>query len=240
MAGYVRGGRRPEILETFTRHVAERGYDRANFGDVAAELGLSKGTIVHHFGTKDRMLAEVQERYMRARLAEAHALFARLPGAEARIAALVHAGVRYSAREPATTVAFQREVVRLVDQPGMESARALRDSYRDLVVGVLHDGEADGTFTPGDARLRSLQMFGSLHWMWTWFDPAGRLPPGAVAAEFALTLLRGLGVDEAAARAAADPAGPVAGAVDSVVGVVGAAPAVLSGWEPGSSEPTSA
>jgi AcrR family transcriptional regulator len=217
MVGQVRGGRRSEILETFTRHVAERGYDRANFGDVAAELGMSKGTIVHHFGTKDRMLAEVQERYMRARLAEAHALFARLPGAEERIAALVHAGVRYSADEPATTVAFQREVVRLVDQPGMESARALRDSYRDLVVGVLRDGEADGTFVPGDARLRSLQMFGSLHWMWTWFDPAGRLAPDEVAAEFALTLLRGLGVGETAARDAADPAGAVATAVDGVL-----------------------
>jgi AcrR family transcriptional regulator len=213
MAGYARGGRRREILETFTRHVAQRGYDRANFGDVASELGLSKGTIVHHFGTKDRMLAEVQETYMRRRLAEAHELFARLATPAERVAAFVHAGLRYSADEPRTTVAFQREVVRLVDQPGMESARALRDAYRDLVVGVLRDGEADGSFLPGDARLRSLQMFGSLHWMWTWFDPAGRLPPGDVAAEFALTLLRGLGVDESAARRAADPAGPVAGAV---------------------------
>ncbi|MCD2192771.1 TetR/AcrR family transcriptional regulator [Actinomycetospora endophytica] len=217
MAGHARGGRRSEILGTFTRHVAERGYDGANFSDVAAELGMSKGTIVHHFGTKDRMLAEVQERYMRTRLAEANALFARLPGAAERIAALVHAGVRYSADEPATTVAFQREVVRLVDRPGMESARALRDAYRDLVVGVLRDGEADGTFVPGDARLRSLQMFGSLHWMWTWFDPDGRLEPGAVAAEFALTLLRGLGVAETAARDAADPAGAVAAAVDGVL-----------------------
>jgi AcrR family transcriptional regulator len=229
MAGYARGGRRSEILETFTRHVAERGYDRANFGDVATELGMSKGTIVHHFGTKDRMLAEVQERYMRTRITEARELLARLPGAEQRIAALVHAGVRYSADEPATTVAFQREVVRLVDQPGMESARALRDSYRDLVVGVLQDGEVDGTFVPGDARLRSLQMFGSLHWMWTWFDPAGRLAPEAVAAEFALTLLRGLGVGEAAARAAADPAGEVAATVDEIVT---AAPAPLSAPAP--------
>lgn len=225
MAGYARGGRRQEILETFTRHVAERGYDRANFGDVASELGMSKGTIVHHFGTKDRMLAEVQEGYMRRRLAEAGELLARLSAPAERVAAFVHAGVRYSADEPHTTVAFQREVVRLVDQPGMASARALRDAYRDLVVGVLRDGEIDGSFVPGDARLRSLQMFGSLHWMWTWFDPDGRLTPGEVAAEFALTLLRGLGVEESAARRAADPAGAVAGAVDEVVA---ATPALLS------------
>ncbi|MDD7965818.1 TetR/AcrR family transcriptional regulator [Actinomycetospora lemnae] len=214
--GRARGGRRDEILTTFTRHVAERGYDRANFGDVAAELGMSKGTIVHHFGTKDRMLAEVQERYMRRRLDEAHAFLGRLGAPDERVAAFVHAGVRYSTHEPATTVAFQREVVRLTDEPGMETARAQRDAYRDLVVAVLQDGVEAGVFVPGDARLRSLQMFGSLHWMWTWFDPAGRLRPEDVAAEFCRTLLRGLGVGEERVSAAADPAGSVARCVAEV------------------------
>lgn len=216
--GRARGGRRDEILTTFTRLVAERGYDRANFGDVAAELGMSKGTIVHHFGTKDRMLAEVQERYMGRRLDEAHAFLARLPAPEERIAAFVHAGVRYSTLEPTTTVAFQREVVRLTDEPGMETAWAQRDAYRDLVVAVLREGEAAGVFVPGDARLRSLQMFGSLHWMWTWFDPTGRLRPEDVAAEFCRTLLRGLGVPDASGAAASDPHGPVAACVAEVVG----------------------
>lgn len=214
--GRPRGGRRDEILATFTRHVAERGYDRANFGDVATELGMSKGTIVHHFGTKDRLLAEVQERYMTRRLEEAHAFLARLPAPEQRLAAFIHAGVRYSTHEPATTVAFQREVVRLTDEPGMETARAQRDAYRDLVVGVLREGEEAGLFVPGDARLRSLQMFGSLHWMWTWFDPHGRLRPEDVAAEFSRTLLRGLGVPDELGAAAADPAGPVARCVAQV------------------------
>ena len=45
-------GRYHEILESFTRHIAEIGYHDVNFGMVAAELGITKGTIVHHFGTK--------------------------------------------------------------------------------------------------------------------------------------------------------------------------------------------
>ena len=48
-------GRRGEILDAFVRYVAERGYDRTNMGDIADELGMSKGTIVHHFGTKAQM-----------------------------------------------------------------------------------------------------------------------------------------------------------------------------------------
>ncbi len=54
-------GRYNEILDTFTRHIAEIGYDGVNFGLVAKELGVSKGTIVHHFGTKDRILAALHE-----------------------------------------------------------------------------------------------------------------------------------------------------------------------------------
>jgi TetR/AcrR family transcriptional regulator, cholesterol catabolism regulator len=216
-SGRVRGGRRAEILTTFTRHVAERGYDRANFGDVAAELGMSKGTIVHHFGTKDRMLAEVQESYMRGSLAQARAVLDRLGRPEQRLAAFVHLGIRYQADDPSTTVAFQREVARLTDTPDMATARALRDEYRDMVVAVLREGVDAGVFVPGDARLRSLQMFGSLHWMWTWFDPQGRLAPEAVAAEFCRTLLRGLGVPETAVAEAADPDGPAAVCARDVV-----------------------
>ena len=65
------GGRRAAILELFIRSVAERGYDGTNIGDLAAALEISKGTIVHHFTSKDRMLAESHEDYMRRRLAEA-------------------------------------------------------------------------------------------------------------------------------------------------------------------------
>ena len=55
----------------------------------------------------------------------------------------------------------------------METSQALRHEYRELVVGVLAEGTATGEFRPGDDRLRTLQIFGSVHWMWTWFDPAG-------------------------------------------------------------------
>lgn len=54
----ARPGRRDEILATFIRHVADRGYDKTNLGDIATELSMSKGTIVHHFGTKAQMLRD--------------------------------------------------------------------------------------------------------------------------------------------------------------------------------------
>ena len=212
-----RDSRRAAILDAFTRAVAERGYDGTNFGDLAAELGISKGTIVHHFGTKDAMLRELHEGYMRRRLAEVRTVWARLHRPAQRLAAFVLLGVHYQVVDRTATVAFQREVLRFAAAPGMETSLALRDEYRELVESVLAEGTAVGEFRPGDDRLRTLQLFGTVHWMWTWFDPDGPRPVAEVAAYFVDTFLAGVLADSAAAAALADPAGEVAEVVEEAL-----------------------
>jgi len=212
-----RDSRRAAILDAFTRAVADRGYDGTNFGDLATELGISKGTIVHHFGTKDAMLRELHEGYMRRRLAEVRIVWERLTAPEERLAAFVHLGVRYQVVDRAATIAFQREVLRFAAEPGMDTSQALRAEYRRLVERVLADGTAAGTFRPGDDRLRTLQLFGSVHWMWTWFDPDGPRPVAEVAASFVDTFLAGVLVERAGAARLADPDGHVARVVGEAV-----------------------
>jgi TetR/AcrR family transcriptional regulator, cholesterol catabolism regulator len=208
-----RDSRRADILAAFTRAVAERGYDGTNFGDLALELGISKGTIVHHFGTKDAMLRELHEGYMRRRLSEVRVVWERLSRPAERLAAFVHLGVRYQAVDRTATVAFQREVLRFAAAPGMGTSQSLRDQYRELVERVLAEGVSAGEFRPGDDRLRTLQLFGSVHWMWTWFDPAGPSTVAEVARSYVGTFLTGVLVDQSEAAALADPAGRVAGVV---------------------------
>jgi AcrR family transcriptional regulator len=212
-----RDSRRAEILEAFTRSVAQRGYDGTNFGDLAAELGISKGTIVHHFGTKDALLRELHEGYMRRRLAEVRTVWSRLRAPEERLAAFVHLGVRYQVVDRWATVAFQREVVRFSADPGMGTSQALRGEYRELVERVLADGVAAGRFRPGDERLRTLQLFGSVHWMWTWFDPAGPRSVAEVAASFVDTVLAGVLTDPREAPALAARDGEVARVVEEAL-----------------------
>jgi AcrR family transcriptional regulator len=212
-----RDSRRAEILEAFTRAVAERGYDGTNFGDLALELGISKGTIVHHFGTKDAMLRELHEGYMRRRLAEVRVIWERLTRPAERLAAFVLLGVQYQVVDRTATVAFQREVLRFAAEPGMETSQGLRRDYRELVVGVLAEGTAAGEFRPGDDRLRTLQLFGAVHWMWTWFDPDGPRSAAEVAASFVDTFLGGILTDPAAAAGLGNPDGTVARVVADAV-----------------------
>src|ERR1700742_4051324 len=103
-------GRRDEILDAFVRYVAERGYDRTNLGDIADELGMSKGTIVHHFGTKAQMLRELEETHLACELDAQQKVWERLAAPHERIAAMVYTSAPLQVVARNATVASQREV----------------------------------------------------------------------------------------------------------------------------------
>ena len=58
--------KRARILEAATEHFAERGYHDARMGDIAAALGIAKGSIFQHFGSKDGLFFEVYKRAVRS------------------------------------------------------------------------------------------------------------------------------------------------------------------------------
>lgn len=219
MAG---AGRYNEILETFTRYIAELGYDGVNFGLVAKELGVSKGTIVHHFGTKDRILAALHESYMTRRLAELEYLLDELPGPAEQLAAALHAFMLYHVEDRAATVAFQREVVRLAHEESMAKGAQLREQYFRRVRGVVEAGMATGEFRAVDATVDSFLMFGSAQWAWTWFRPDGDQPIEAVGQALVDLVLGSLLVDRDRLPALSDPEGIPAQAVRAAIQKVAA------------------
>jgi AcrR family transcriptional regulator len=58
--------KRARIVEAATQHFAERGYHDARVGDIAAALGIAKGSIFQHFGSKDGLFFEVYKRAVRS------------------------------------------------------------------------------------------------------------------------------------------------------------------------------
>jgi len=55
-------GRRDQIVEAAMRHFAERGYRGAHIEDIAAEVGIAKGTVFLHFGTKEGLFLAAYQR----------------------------------------------------------------------------------------------------------------------------------------------------------------------------------
>jgi len=58
--------KRSSIVEAATLHFAENGYHGARVGDIASGLGIAKGSIFQHFGSKDGLFFEVYKRAVRS------------------------------------------------------------------------------------------------------------------------------------------------------------------------------
>jgi TetR/AcrR family transcriptional regulator len=58
--------KRSRIIESAMKHFAERGYHEARVNDIAAELGIAKGSIFQHFGSKDGLFFEVYKSAVRS------------------------------------------------------------------------------------------------------------------------------------------------------------------------------
>src|SRR5579864_5093938 len=58
--------KRARIVEAAMSHFAERGFHAARVGDIAAELGIAKGSVFQHFKSKDGLFFEVYKKAVRS------------------------------------------------------------------------------------------------------------------------------------------------------------------------------
>jgi AcrR family transcriptional regulator len=188
----ARKSRRGDILRSFTEMVAERGYDEVSVRDVAEALGISKGTVLHHFRSKEALLEQLNAEYMRRRLAEANDFLAGFGDPVDQLQLIVYQLMLSQQDDRAATVAFSREIVRSASEEIMDEVRAMRDEYSTMVIEVIERGIAAGTFTDRDSHLSALQIFGMCNWAWTWFEPGGPQSATEIAHQFCSNLIEGL------------------------------------------------
>jgi TetR/AcrR family transcriptional regulator, cholesterol catabolism regulator len=209
--GRPRAARRPlDIVETFARRVAQHGYADTNYSDIAADLGIAKGTIVHYYATKDRLFAAMHDLYMQRCINQALAIVERLDDPAQQLAGILFSFILYQDIDRDFTVAFQREIATLATHENMANGRRLRGDYIRLVRDVMDAGVRDGAFWSVDVNVYSLLIFGSSHWAWTWFQPDGRLTAVEVGGQLVELVLGSLLIDRGRLAALTDPTGPVA------------------------------
>jgi AcrR family transcriptional regulator len=186
---------REKILETFTEMVADRGYAGAAIAEVAAAVGVSKGTILHHFGNKAALLNEMGVTYIERRDVQlAHAL-ERLDDPVDQFSAVVFCTVLAMRDDRAASRAFAREFSLFQREADLQVARERRKAYADRVAGVIDRCMVMGVLRRDDPSFVLLEVLGMCNWSWTWYRPDGRLSAEDIAERFVRTLLRGLGAD---------------------------------------------
>jgi AcrR family transcriptional regulator len=187
-----RASSRDAILRVFAEHVADRGYADTSLADIATELDLSKGTIVHHFGSKETLLRELHVAYFTRRFAEADFVLAQLGDPVSRLVAMIYALLAAHRDDRAASLACLRELVRYFDGDLTGYVREQRARYMAIVSEIIRDGVDAGAFDTADPKMSALQVFGMCNYAWTWYRPDGPQSVEDIARLFARNILGGL------------------------------------------------
>jgi AcrR family transcriptional regulator len=152
---------RERIVSAAHELIAEGGYVNAAVAAVAARAGIAVGTVYRHFPSKEDLFAEVfREASQREVDAMREAAGARDgAGAGERIAAGTEAFARRALAGRRLAWALLAEPV----DPAVEAERLhFRESYRDVIAGVLREGIAAGELPEQDPEASAAALVGAI------------------------------------------------------------------------------
>jgi AcrR family transcriptional regulator len=149
------------VLEAAEKRFAEKGFDATRMEDVAADSGLSLGTLYSVFSGKPDLMRAVQTTRNREILALAAAAAGREGGPLARLLAAVRAYVEFFASHPEYLQIHLRggHAWGLAGAGSRSRSQAHAwDEGIDLYARLFEAGIAAGVFQPGDPRLLARMM----------------------------------------------------------------------------------
>ena len=184
--------RSEEVYAAALRLFREKGYHATSMQDIAAAVGLYKGSLYHYIDGKEELLAKVFERGMGALLAEVERI-----AADTRLAPSVQLRQVVEAHVAAVATNLDALTVylhewRALAGDSLVNVRGQRERYTHLVAEIVARGVAAGEFRVPDVRIATLGLLGMCNWLCQWYSPNGRLSAREIGARFADMMLDGL------------------------------------------------
>lgn len=176
-----------EILDAAADAFTQQTYDATTLDQIGDALGVTKGSIYHHYRSKAHLFTAVYQRALEMNIATVEPI-ARQPGVRAidRLYRMAYA----HAMQVMKHLSYQRVAVQGLESHLMgrinEEQRArldevisLRDHYEELFVNVLTQAIEAGELPRQHPRLAAKPLFGAINWTTMWYQPR----PGETAAD---------------------------------------------------------
>lgn len=187
--------KRDHILKTAARVFAETGFARASMSQVAKDCGISKANIYHYYDSKDALLFDILDTYLRA-LRNRLQLVA-LDGlpADKQLALILQETLHaYDGMDHEHKI--QTEGIPLLD---VEKQNILKGYQRDMVnqLSSVIAAVAPDAFAQDRRKLRAtvMSVFGMLNWFYMWnsrADEAARTDYAQLVTRLTLSGVKGL------------------------------------------------
>ncbi len=183
-----------DIVAAAAKVFRTKGYHAATVRDIADEVGILKGSLYHHFESKEALLYLVVKEPI-AQMYQTIAAIAEAglaPTEKLRRAILAHLEA-FDRHYPHLFVYLRER--ELVKRRFREMIGFSPKDYERCWQQILREGVEQGEFRPDlDIQVTSYGLLGMLNWSYKWYDPQGRLSIGEVADQFTSMAIAGLAV----------------------------------------------
>ena len=198
--GTLNDERWEQILNTAGEVFFEKGYQGATMQEIAARLGLLKGSLYYYIKTKEDLLYELA---VRVHLESLEVLNedpeVATADAPTRLSALIERWMRrISEAQPWGAYAAVEREFRSLGADRLREIYEYRSQLRSFVHGILEQGLAEGSFDP--AVDPSVVINNMRNLLWTtpgWYQDSGRLSLDEVTYWYKTLFLRGLAANGA-------------------------------------------
>lgn len=187
--------KRIHILKTAARVFADEGYSRSSMAQVARDCGISKANIYHYYDSKDALLFDILDNYLRALRDRVRDLPLAGKDPETQLDMLV-ADILLAYEGMDHEHKIQTEGIPMLPT---DQQRILKGYQREMVTQMsdILAAIAPDVFARDAARLRAATMsvFGMLNWFYMWnpgADHAAREEYAALVAQMTLQGVKGL------------------------------------------------
>jgi AcrR family transcriptional regulator len=177
------------LLAAAARVFAAKGYHATTMRDLARASGMSLAGMYYYVRGKDELLHLIQERCFTQVLREAEAALEPVEDPAERLRVFIHHHVTFFAQHRSEMKVLSHEAESL-SRARLAGITELKRRYVNLLLGLIEHADGDAELPQRTAAAYAL--FGMMNWIYTWYDPAGPIPPPALAEQFAQIFLQGL------------------------------------------------
>jgi AcrR family transcriptional regulator len=187
----------PSTEERIRREAAalfrRKGFNGTSMAELAAEVGITKSSLYHHFRSKQALLSEIIELTVnRVTPLVQEVAESDLPIAE-RLSMAVAIHTEEAIRDQDAVACFIEEG-RYLTPDFMAAHVANRDRYQEIFRGMLEEGIASGDFVSQNPGLSVRAIMGMCNSVVRWYRPGGEHTPEEIAREFARFAVGGASV----------------------------------------------
>ena len=184
--------RERDIVATAARLFKEKGYRATTLEDIAAAVGMLKGSLYYYIRSKEELLYLVVRDPIRQVYSELEAIVAAdLPFTEKIAQAIANHMTVFHLHYPHIAVYLHdyRHLMDKLEQNVIETPKQYQRLWDTLLRQGIAAGEIRGDV---DVTMAGYALLGMCNWAYRWYNPAGRLSPKEVADVFTKIALQGL------------------------------------------------